>query len=246
VGQLQAQQELARSWGADLRDPYAYLPCSQEEIITWPHALLDPRMGRQRAIVEAPYRRNPKGQANPTNEDYQNMIGAAGRMRSILGRMSGEISPQDSREAERFLDRLVAQARCHGESPILQYYEYGAGQQQLAKRQLPSAPPPPERSSVYPASFTCPAPPAETDIINWPPALLDPRLAQQRAIVEAPYRCKPAGHVRLTAADRQAIIGAVARMKLILGQMTGEISTADSLDAQKFLDQLAAEAKKKH
>ena len=62
-------------------------------------------------MVEAPYRRAPKGEAIPTVEDYKNMIDAAEQMKTILGQMTAEISAQDYLNTVKFLDQLAAEAR---------------------------------------------------------------------------------------------------------------------------------------
>ena len=78
------------------------------DIIPWLPVLCDPRFAAQRAIVEAPYRRQPK--SNPTVADYQNMIAAAGQMKAILGQMTAEISAQEYLNAEKFVDQLTTES----------------------------------------------------------------------------------------------------------------------------------------
>ena len=80
-------------------------------------------------------------------------------------------------------------------------------------------------------------------IIPWPPVLCDPRFAYQRATIEAPFRHSLQGQGNPAAEDYQGIIDAVEQMKAILRQITAEISVREGLSAERFLDQLAAEAR---
>ena len=95
--------------------------------------------------------------------------------------------------------------------------------------------------SAAPAAAS--APEAATDVIKWLPVLCEPRFAAERARVEAPYRRDPTGRTNPTTADYQNMIDAAGQMKAVLGRMTAEISAQDYLNAEKFLDQLAAEAR---
>jgi crotonobetainyl-CoA:carnitine CoA-transferase CaiB-like acyl-CoA transferase len=81
------------------------------DIIKWPSVLRDPQFAQERARVEAPYRRAPKGEAIPTVDDYKNMIDAAEQMKTILGQMTAEISAQAYLNTVKFLDQLAAEAR---------------------------------------------------------------------------------------------------------------------------------------
>jgi hypothetical protein len=86
-------------------------------------------------------------------------------------------------------------------------------------------------------------PPAGIGIIRWPAVLRDPRFATQRTRIEAPYHRNPKSEAHPTVADYQNMLESVGQMKVILGQMTAEISAPDGLGAGRFLDQLAAEAR---
>jgi hypothetical protein len=79
------------------------------DVIKWPALLGAPQFAEQRAIIEAPYRRNPP--ANPTATDYQNMVEAAGQMKTILGSMAADISAQQYIDTEAYLNQLIAEAR---------------------------------------------------------------------------------------------------------------------------------------
>ncbi len=81
------------------------------DIIRWPPILCETQFAAQRAIVEAPYRREPNGKANPTVEDYQNMIKATDQMKAMLSDMASEISAQVYLQTEKFLNQLAAEAR---------------------------------------------------------------------------------------------------------------------------------------
>lgn len=109
--------------------------------------------------------------------------------------------------------------------------------QQAASRQTLAAQP----SSFEAVPAVAPHPTVPTDIIKWLPVLCDPRFADQRAAVEAPYRRVPKQSP--TVADYEKMIDAAQQMKVTLGQMTAEISAQEYLNAEKFLDQLAAEAR---
>jgi hypothetical protein len=120
-------------------------------------------------------------------------------------------------------------------------------QQQSAQRQLAAARPMvggvPSAGFESAAPVPAPRPQVATDIIKWPSLLGDSRFAEQRAKVEAPYRSAPKGQANPTVADYEAMIDAAGKMKAILGQMTAEISAQEYLGVEKFLDQLAAEAR---
>lgn len=150
---------------------------------------------------------------------------------------------------------LSSQARAQSQRAINQ--QQGAKdmwfqqrQRQLAESKTPARyRPAPVASGVPSASFT-PAtatlqptePQPSTEIIKWLPLLKDPRFAKQRARVEAPYLERAAGRGDVTVAEYREMIDATVQMKTILKQMANEISAADYLAAEKFLDTLAAEA----
>ncbi len=117
-------------------------------------------------------------------------------------------------------------------------------QQQTAQRRAMSAGavarPDPTFVPTAPASS---GPPVATDIIPWPPVLWNSRFAEQRAAVEAPYRREAGTQATRTAADYESILEAAGHMKRLLEAMTAEISAQDYLLADRFLDQLAAEAR---
>ena len=117
-------------------------------------------------------------------------------------------------------------------------------QQQMAQRRALSAGAAPGADPMFvPTAPASPVPPVATDIIPWPPVLWDTRFAEHRAAVEAPYR-RDAGTQKVrTAADYESIIEAAGQMKLLLEAMTAEMSAQDYLHAERFLDQLAAEAR---
>ena len=93
------------------------------------------------------------------------------------------------------------------------------------------------------ASHSVPVSQPAAGIIPWPAVLCDRRFAAERARIEVPYRRNRNGLGTPTAADYQDMIDAAARMKVTLWQMTAEISSQESSTAEKFLDQLAAEAR---
>lgn len=89
------------------------------------------------------------------------------------------------------------------------------------------------------------ATPAEqpANVIPWPSALQDSRFATQRARIEAPYLRNLAGSAGPTNADYRDMIDAAEQMKVILWQITSDVSAQDSIVAEKFLDQLVIEAR---
>ncbi len=119
-------------------------------------------------------------------------------------------------------------------------------QQQMAQRRALSAGAgPAARQAFVPPSTASRTASAATDIIPWPPVLCDSRFAQQRALVEAPYRRDDGMRTKPTVADYENIIKAVDQMKDILAGMTSEILAEPYLHAEKFLNQLAAEARER-
>jgi hypothetical protein len=118
-------------------------------------------------------------------------------------------------------------------------------QQQVAQRQATSAASSRGSAPVvgFESAVPAAAPAADTDIIKWLPVLCEPQFAAERAKIEAPYRRDP--KTNPTPADYQSMIEAAEQMKVILGQMTAEISAQDYINAEKFLDQLAAEARER-
>jgi len=86
-------------------------PEANTDIIRWLPILCEPEFAEQRARVEAPYRRGSGGLGTPTAADYRDMIDAAQQMKTILGKMTARISAQDYLGAEKFLDRLSAEAK---------------------------------------------------------------------------------------------------------------------------------------
>ncbi len=81
------------------------------DVIQWLPVLCDPRFAEDRAKIEAPYRRAPKGLSVPTAADYQSMIETVGRMKTALKTMAPEITAQEYLNADSFLDQLATEAR---------------------------------------------------------------------------------------------------------------------------------------
>ena len=82
---------------------------------------------------------------------------------------------------------------------------------------------------------------AATDVIKWPVVLQDERFAEQRAMIEAPYRRVPKANPTLT--DYRDMVEGTEQMKAFLKQMLAEISAQEYLSAESFLNQLAGEAR---
>lgn len=115
VQQQQATQRRSMPMGsAAARAPVAFepssnVPMADTEVIPWLPILCDPQFAQQRTRVEAPYRRQPE--ANPTVEDYKNMLDAADQMKVTLNKLAAQISAQEFLDAVAFLDKLAAEAR---------------------------------------------------------------------------------------------------------------------------------------
>jgi hypothetical protein len=123
------------------------------------------------------------------------------------------------------------------QAALQRQYEAAQGERARARRLYETAEFAPGFESATPA-----VPPAATDIIKWSPVLQAPQFAVQRARIEAPYRRSSKGLSTPTAKDYQDMIAATGQMKLILKDLAGSISAQDYLNAEAFLDQLAAEA----
>jgi hypothetical protein len=81
------------------------------DVIPWPPVLCDRRFAEQRAKVEAPFRRSPKGQLTLSPADCQSIIDAIEQMQITLGQMTAETSVHDSFVAGKFLDQLAGEIR---------------------------------------------------------------------------------------------------------------------------------------
>ena len=80
-----------------------------------------------------------------------------------------------------------------------------------------------------------------TGIIAWPPLLKAQRFAKQRTMVESPYLDSATG--KPTAEEYLGMVKATDQMKVLLKQMSYEINASEYLESEKFLDQLADEAR---
>jgi len=114
-------------------------------------------------------------------------------------------------------------------------------QQQVAQRQALAA----QLALIKAAEGFDSATPAALDLIKWPSVLRDPQFAERRARIENPYRRGSKVPSTPTAKDCQEMIETAGQMKMILKGMAANISARDYLDAEAFLDQLAAEARGK-
>ena len=86
-------------------------------------------------------------------------------------------------------------------------------------------------------------PAASDDIIKWPSILQGPSFAEQRGRIEAPYLRSAKGLSTPTAKDYENMALVTGQMKVILKQMTSQITAQEYLEAEGFLDQLGAEAR---
>lgn len=99
--------------------------------------------------------------------------------------------------------------------------------------------------SFVPSTPQTEAPQASTDIIKWPTVLRDARFAQQRTRVEEPFRRVASGGTAVTVNEYRAIVDATQQMQNTLEQMSYEISAGAYQGVEKFLLQLADEARGK-
>jgi hypothetical protein len=156
------------------------------------------------------------------------------------GMMQSNIRNTLSTQAEMRTQNIIGQGEANRD------WWFQVQQQQAAQRQSMAAAHAPiammSAAGLEAVSSPTPQPSAATDVIKWQSTLCEPRFSADRAKVEAPYRRAPKGKAAPTTADYQNMIDAAQHMKLLLGQMTADISAQDYLGAEKFLDQLAAEA----
>jgi hypothetical protein len=86
-----------------------------DSVIRWPAVLSEQPFAAARALVEAPYRRNPV--TNPTTADYENMLKGVSDMKAVLKKVTAEISAQEYLDAESFLDKLAGEVKGRLEPP---------------------------------------------------------------------------------------------------------------------------------
>ena len=112
-------------------------------------------------------------------------------------------------------------------------------QRKLAQQKSRSGP---VASVAAPRSYEPAATTVESaGIIKWPPLLKEQRFAKQRAMVELPYLDSATG--KPTADEYLGMVKATDQMKVLLKQMSYEINASEYLESEKFLDQLAGEAR---
>lgn len=217
------------------------------EVIPWPKTLRDSRFAELRAAVEAPYRRQPDGEAEPTAADYRAISDAARKMAVALRHMAVEIPTADYLAASAFVNQLDSEA--WGQMTRVAPAKFPASRSE-SELVIYSSTPSAETlagPSLGPAAPTAIAaePPAEasTDVIPWPPALCDKRFAAQRAAIEAPFR-RPNAESGPTVAEYRSIADAARQMALGLRRMGPEVPAAEYLNAVAFVNQMDAEATK--
>jgi hypothetical protein len=113
-------------------------------------------------------------------------------------------------------------------------------QQQVSQRQTQAA----QLALLKAAADLSPAAPAGSELIQWPSALRGSRFADQRARIEAPYHRGSRVPIAPTARDYEEMIIIAGQMKTILKAMGNNVSAQGYRDAEAFLDQLAAEARR--
>jgi hypothetical protein len=128
-------------------------------------------------------------------------------------------------------------------------------QQQVAQRQAAGSRMPPTMAppGFEPATIAsaAPAPAAEAapkvadDVMQWPLALQDARCAALRSAIEAPYRRTPGKMSYPTRDEYLAMLQPIKQMRGLLGQMTGELTAREYLDAEKFLNLVAQQAQER-
>lgn len=197
-------------------------------------------------------------------DDYYGGYGAWGSVASAMNTASARYAAQQDRmagQAAADLQRGMMQSNIRNtlgtqasirtqdilnQNELNRDWWFQVQQQQVAQRQALAAQAAPVAMMSSAGLEAVPSPKPEssaaTDVIRWQSTLCDPRFSADRAKVEAPYRRAPKGKAVPTTADYQNMIDAAQHMKLLLGQMTADVSAQDYLSAEKFLDQLAAEA----
>ena len=81
--------------------------------------------------------------------------------------------------------------------------------------------------------------------MQWPTALQDPRFAALRGEIEAPYRRTPGKMSYPTREEYLAMLQPVGQMRSLLGQMTGDLTAREYLDAEKFLNLVSQQAQER-
>lgn len=116
--QQQMSQQRAMSYGAGYAASTGIEAAASKQeakatndIIQWAPILYDPRFAEDRAKIEAPYRRAPKGLSVPTPDDYKTMIETVGHMKATLKTMTGDLTAQEYLDADAFLDQLAGEAK---------------------------------------------------------------------------------------------------------------------------------------
>ncbi len=136
-----------------------------------------------------------------------------------------------SAEAQRRSDQIYGQQQADRD------WWLQVQQQQLAERQQVA-----QLAAMTAGVSSASAPKAATDVVNWPPLLQAPPFAEQRALIEAPYRRNSKGLNTPTAADYKKMIKAAEQMRVILKGMTASLIAQEYFDSQAFLDRLTADA----
>jgi hypothetical protein len=113
-------------------------------------------------------------------------------------------------------------------------------QQQVSQRQAQAA----RLALMKAAADLSPAAPAGPEVIQWPSALRGSRFADQRARIEAPYRRGSKVPSAPTTKDYEEMIIIAGQMKTLLKALGDNVSAQGYRDAEAFLDQLAAEARR--
>lgn len=172
-------------------------------------------------------------------------VAQADRMMGERAAMQQQAALQSGIRSTMAADAQARQQAILGQQQAGRDWWFQVQQQQVAQRQAMGSRSMGIPSAGFESAPQATEPPVAMDVIQWLPVLRNPRFAQERAMIEAPYRRNPTGLSIPTADDYKNMIETTGRMKETLKQMTAEISAQEYLDAEAFLDQLATEARQR-
>jgi hypothetical protein len=84
---------------------------ASQEIMLWPTILKDPLFDKDRASVEAPFRRAYADGKPLTIEDYQNIIKTVENMKATVTTLKSSLVESEYASVQKYLDELIADAQ---------------------------------------------------------------------------------------------------------------------------------------
>jgi hypothetical protein len=109
--QMAGRQQAAAVAAMTAESKSVAAPKAPTDVINWPSLLQAPQFAEQRARIEAPYRRNPKGLSTPTAADYNDIIKSVEQIKLLLKEMTARLTAQEYFDTQAFLDRMAGEAR---------------------------------------------------------------------------------------------------------------------------------------